>query len=84
MVGYHEATVIRVLAGLIVGELTKKTHLVSSALVDAFLEHYCEFPRVLFGYKMEAEAGELLKLAHQILIHEEFRVKLRDSCGRTL
>lgn len=84
LVGSHEVLVVRVLARLIVGCLASKEQQVEEKLVSAFLEHYCEFPRVLSGYKMEEEAEELLKLGQQLLIHENYRAQLRDSCGRTL
>ena len=85
-VGAHQVLILRVLVQLlsqiIVRERSAKQF--EGKNVQICLESLCEFVRLLFAYKMEREAEDVLKKAQALLVVEEVRPLIFTSCRKTV
>lgn len=82
-VAQHEVAVISIISDLVV-ELLRKKKLEDGTLLSNFIEYYCEFARVIHGYKMETKAEELLKKLSGLALGPTFREALDSFASKSI
>ena len=64
--------------------LQEEHNRLDNKLIDVFFNHFCEFARRIFNYRMEDEIDALLREAGSVLIIEGMRENLFKSAHECL